>query len=94
MCGKSEESVNHVLSECWNLVQKESKRRHDWSGTKSHWEICRKYGIEGKEKWYKLEEVIENDKCKILLSFTTQTPHEMYGRRAYDIVLHRGVSRI
>ena len=29
MCGKAEESVNHVLSECSKLAQKEYKRRHD-----------------------------------------------------------------
>ena len=96
MCGKAEESVNHVLSECWNLAQKDYERRHNWSGTKTDREICREYGIEMKEKWYehKLEVVIENDKCKILPSFTIQTAHEMYGRRAHVIVVHRGVDRI
>ena len=29
MCGKTEESVNLVLSECSNLAQKEYKRRYD-----------------------------------------------------------------
>ena len=68
MCGKTEETVNHVLSECSKLAQKEYKRRHDWSGTKIHWKIRRKYGIKKKEKWYehKLEAVTENDKYKIL----------------------------
>ena len=35
---------------------------------RSIWEICRKYGIEVKEKWYehRPEVVMENDKCKIL----------------------------
>ena len=42
MCGKAEERVNHVLSECSKLAQKEYKRRHDWFGTKIQWEICRK----------------------------------------------------
>ena len=37
MCGKAEESVNHVLSECSKLAQKEYKRRHDWFGMKIHW---------------------------------------------------------
>ena len=41
MCGKAEERVNHVLSECSKLAQKEYKR-HDWFGTKIQWEICRK----------------------------------------------------
>ena len=42
MCGKAEQRVNHVLSECSKLAQKEYKRRHDWFGTKIQWEICRK----------------------------------------------------
>ena len=32
MCGKADESINHILSECSKLVQKEYKRRHDWVG--------------------------------------------------------------
>ena len=82
MCGKAEESVNHVFSECSKSAQ-EYTRRHGWFRTKIHWDICRKYGIEVKEKWYehKLEEVMENDKCKILWDFTVQTDHEICGRR-------------
>ena len=74
MCGKAEKSVNHLLSECSKLAQKEYKRRHDWLGTKIHWKICRKYGTEVKEKWYehKPEVVMENDKSKILLVLATR----------------------
>ena len=66
MCGKAEENVNHVLSKCCKLVQKEYKRRNDWIGMEIHCEICRKYGIKVKEKWnkHKAEVVMENDKCK------------------------------
>ena len=83
MCVKAEESVNHVVRKCSKLAQKEYKKRYDWFGTKIHWEICRKYGIEMKEKWYghKPEVVMENDKCKILWDFTVQTDHEICGRR-------------
>ena len=82
MCGKAEESVNHVLSECSKLTVKEHKRRHDWFGTKIHWKISRKYSIEVKEKWYerKAKVVIENSKCKILWDFAVQRDHEIYGR--------------
>ena len=82
MCGKAEESVNHVLSECSKLTVKEHKRRHDWFGTKIHWKISRKYRIEVKEKWYerKAKVVIENSKCKILWDFAVQRDHEIYGR--------------
>ena len=74
MCGKAEKSVNHLLSECSKLAQKEYKRRHDWLGTKIHWKICRKYGTEVKEKWYehKPEVAMENDKSKILLVLATR----------------------
>ena len=68
MCRKAVENVNHVLSECNKLAQKEYKRQHYWFGTKIHWGICRKYGREVKEKSYKPkpEVVMENDQCKIL----------------------------
>ena len=36
MCGKSEGSVNQVVSEYSKLVQKEHKRRHGWFGIKIH----------------------------------------------------------
>ena len=36
MCGKSEESVNHVLSESSKLSQTEYERHNDWFGTKIH----------------------------------------------------------
>ena len=93
MCGKAEESVNHVLSECSKLAQKEYRRQHDWFGTKMHWEIFRKYGIEMKEKWYKHnpEVVMEKDKCKILRDFTIQMDHEICGRRPEVIVVQKDI---
>ena len=68
MCGKAEESVNHVSGECSKLAQKEYKRLHDWFGMKIHREICTKNGIEEKKKGckHKPEIVMYNDKCKIL----------------------------
>ena len=91
ICGKPEESVNNVLSECSKSAQKEHKRRHDWFGTKIHWEICKKYGIEVKEKWHrhKPEVVMEKGKCKILWDFTVHTDHEIYGRRPDVIVVQK-----
>ena len=52
------------------------------------WEICRKYGIEVKEKWYehKLEVIMENYKFAILWDFTVQTDHEIYGRKQ-DVIM-------
>ena len=52
MCGKADESINHLLSECSKMAQKEYKRRHGWIGRKIHWEVCRKYGLDTKDRWY------------------------------------------
>ena len=45
MCGRVDETVNHVLSECSKMAQTEYKRRHDWVGNRIHWNVGRKYGI-------------------------------------------------
>ena len=42
MCGQADESVNHILSECSKMAQKEYKRRHDWVGKKVHWEVSKR----------------------------------------------------
>ena len=55
MCGKADESISHLLSECSKLSQEEYIRRHNWMGKKIHWEVCRKYGLEAKAKWYEHE---------------------------------------
>ena len=52
MCRKVDESINHIVSECPKLAQKEYKRRHDWVGKKIHWEVCKEEGFVVNEKWY------------------------------------------
>ena len=42
MCGKREESVQHIINECEKLAQKQYKRRHDNVAKKIHWELCKK----------------------------------------------------
>ena len=83
MCGKADESINHLLSECSKMAQKEYKRRHDWIGRKIHWEVCRKYGLDTKDRWYEHEPqaVCENENYKILWDFSIQTDHVIEARR-------------
>ena len=45
MCSSTDDTVNHIVSECFKLVQKEYKRRHDGTGRRIHWEICGANGI-------------------------------------------------
>ena len=32
LCGDRDETINHIISECSKLAQKEYKARHDWVG--------------------------------------------------------------
>ena len=51
MCGKVDETINHLISECSKMEQKEYKRRHDWVGKRIHWDLCKKFGVHASEKW-------------------------------------------
>ena len=91
MCGKADESINHLLSECSKMAQKEYKRRHDWIGRKIHWEVCRKYGLDTKDRWYEHEpqSVCENEEYKILWDFLIQTDHVIEARRPDMIIVEK-----
>ena len=88
MCGKVDETVNHIISECNMLAQREYKKRHDCVGRKIHWEFCRKYGVAVSERWYEHqpETVTKNDSCKLLWDFNIQTDHVIQARRP-DVIL-------
>ena len=68
MCGEREETVADIVSECKKLTQNEYKNwRHDEVAAIIHWELCKKYGVVVKEKWYdhKAEKLIGTDEIKI-----------------------------
>ena len=89
MCGTANETVNHIVSECSKLAQKEYKRRHGWEGKKIRWELGRKFEIDVTPKWYQHEPeaVTENEKCKILWDVSIQMDHVMGARRPDMIVV-------
>ena len=43
LCGDRDETINHIISECSKLAQREYKARHDWVGKVIHWEMCKKF---------------------------------------------------
>ena len=51
-CGKYAETVGHLISGCEMLAQSEYRRRHDKMGLRIYWELCKKYGMPTKERWY------------------------------------------
>ena len=62
LCGDRDETINHIISECSKLAQKEYKTRHDWVGKGIHW-MCKKFKFNHTKKWYMHNpaSVLEND---------------------------------
>ena len=45
LCGDRDETINHIISVCSKLAQKEYKTRYEWVGKVIHWEMCKKFKI-------------------------------------------------
>ena len=43
LCSDRDEIINHMISECSKLAQKEYKARDDWVGKLIHWEMLKKF---------------------------------------------------
>ena len=91
MCHQKGETINHILSECKMLAQKEYKRRHDNIVRLVHWKLCCKYDMSRGGKWYEHqpEGVVENEKCKILWDMTIQCDHVIKARRPDIVVVEK-----
>ena len=66
-CGDRDETINHIISECSKLAQREYKARHDLVGKVIHWEMCKKFKFNHTNKWYmhKPAPVLENATHKL-----------------------------
>ena len=91
LCGDRDETINHIISECSKLAQKEYKARHDWVGKVIHWEMCRKFQFDQTNKWYMHNPapVLENDSHKLLWDFNIQTDHLIPARRPDHIIINK-----
>ena len=52
MCRKVDESIDHFVSSCIKLAQKEYKRTHDNMGKIVHWKLARKCNFAARDEWY------------------------------------------
>ena len=68
LCGDRDETINHIISECSKLAQKDYKARHDLVGKVINWEMCKKFKFDHANKWYMHNPapVLENDSHKLL----------------------------
>ena len=55
VCKKVDESIDHFVSGCSKLAQKEYKRRDDKLGKTKHWKLARMCNFEAGDKWYEHE---------------------------------------
>ena len=88
---KRVKQLNHILSECKMLAQKEYKRRHDSIARLVDWKLCCKYDMSRGEKWYEHqpEGVVENERCKNLWDVTIQCDHVIEARRPDIVVVEK-----
>ena len=91
ICRKVDESIDHIVSGCSKLAQKEYKRRHDNLRKIVHWKLARKYNFEAGDKLYEHEpeSVLENEDYKILWDFSIQTYHVIEARRPDLVVVDK-----
>ena len=91
VCRKVDESIDHVVSGCSKLAQKECERRHDNLGKIVHWKFARKCNFEAGDKWNEHEpkSVLESEDYKILWDFSIQTDHVTEARGPYLVVVHK-----
>ena len=52
LCDDWYEVINHIISECHKLAQKEYKTRHNWVGKVNHWELYKKLKFDHTTRWY------------------------------------------
>ena len=91
VCIKINESVDHIVSGCSKLAQKEYKRRHDNLRKIVHWKLARKCSFEAGDKWYEQEpgSVLDNEDCKILWDFSIETDDVIEAWRPDLVVVDR-----
>ena len=86
-----DETINHIISKCSKLAQKEYKTRHDWVEKVIHWELCKKLKFDHTNKWYmhNPESVLENETHKLIWDFEIQTDHQILSRRPDLIIIKK-----
>ena len=91
VCRNVDESIDHIVSGCSKIAQKEYKRRHDNFGKIMYWKLARKCNFEAGHKWYEHEpeSVLENEDYKILWDFSIQTDHGKEARRSDLVVIDK-----
>ena len=79
-----DEMINHIISECSKLTQKEYKTKHSWVGKVIHWELCKKFKFDNTSKWYM---------HTILWDFEIQTDPLILARRPHLMIANNKIEK-
>ena len=88
LCGKKNQSAQHLVSGCEKLAKRKYTRRHSNVAKKVYWDFCKKNGLEHTKKWYEHipEGAVENEKVKVLWDINVQCDNVIEVRTP-DIIL-------
>ena len=91
LCDDRDEAINHIISVCSKLIQKEYKTRHDWVGKLIYWKLYKKFKSDHTNKWYmhNPESVQENGTHKLLWDSEMHTDHLISARRPDLIIINK-----
>ena len=91
LCGESTETVWHIASGCRKLALKEYRKRHEKVALQVPWKLCRKYGLECKDKWYDHQPlpVAKNREVRITWDMTSFTDQRLKHNRPGITVAHK-----
>ena len=91
LCVDRDETINHLISECSKLAQKEYKTRHDRVSKVIHWELCKilKFDHTNKRYMHNPEYVLENETHKPLWDFEIQTDHLISAKRPGLVIVNK-----
>ena len=93
LCGDWDETINHIISECSKLAQKEYKTRYDWIRKMIQWKLYKRLKFYHCTKLYlhKPEYILENRVHKILYDFDMQTDCQIPTRRPYLVLINKKI---
>ncbi len=88
LCGDRDETINHIISECRKLAQKEYKTRYTGVCKVFPWGICKKFKFDNSNKRYMHNpaSVLENDTHKLQWDFDIHMDH-LISARIPDMII-------
>ncbi|KAI5700120.1 hypothetical protein M8J75_014551 [Diaphorina citri] len=95
LCRVHNETIHHVVSGCSILAKKEYLERHNKVAAHLHWNICKEFNIEVKDKWYEHspDPVIDTPDVTIIWDTQVQTDRAITANKPDIIIKNKKTNR-